>query len=194
MCHDFLGLASFWTFLFLLDRDMAEQTREKGCSCGGVLHGARYPRKPRGGPGGLPDEHRYRFSFCCARDGCRRRTTPPSVRFLGRRVYLGPLVALVTAMRQGPTPRGSRELQCLFGADRATIARWQRFWGETFPRSDFWKVARGRFAATRRIVELPLDLLAAFRSELQSWRDAVVAFARFLSPITTGKRLEATPL
>jgi hypothetical protein len=116
------------------------------------------------------------------------------VRFLGRRVYLGPLVALVTAMRQGPTPRGSRELQCLFGADRATIARWQRFWGETFPRSDFWKVARGRFAATRRIVELPLDLLAAFRSELQSWRDAVVAFARFLSPITTGKRLEATPL
>ena len=194
MCHDFLGLASFWTFLFLLDRDLAEQARQKGCSCGGVLHGARYPRKPRGGPDGLPDEQRYRFSLCCARDGCRKRTTPPSVRFLGRRVYLGPLVMLVTAMRQGPTPRGARELQSLFGADRATIARWQRFWREIFPGSVFWKVARGRFAAARRIVDLPLDLLAAYRSELRSWRDAVVELARFLSPITTGKRLEATPL
>jgi hypothetical protein len=116
------------------------------------------------------------------------------VRFLGRRVYLGPLVMLVTAMRQGPTPRGARELQTLFGADRATIARWQRFWREIFPASDFWKVASARFAATRPIVELPLDLLAAFRSELESWRDAVVALARFLSPITTGNRLQATPL
>jgi hypothetical protein len=27
-----------------------------------------------------------RFSFCCAVGGCRKRTTPPSLRFLGRKV------------------------------------------------------------------------------------------------------------
>jgi hypothetical protein len=42
-----------------------------------------------------------------------------------RCVYLGVVVILITAMRQGPTPRRVRELSNLFGVDRATIARWQ---------------------------------------------------------------------
>ena len=33
-----------------------------------------------------------RFSLCCGRDGCRHRATPPSVRFLGGRVYVGAVV------------------------------------------------------------------------------------------------------
>jgi|SRR3989344_9371846 len=61
--------------------------------------------------------------------------TPPSVRFLGRKVYLGAVVVLVSAMRQGLTPRRVRELSNLFGADRRTIARWQVFWREQIPRS-----------------------------------------------------------
>ncbi len=85
----------------------------KGCSCGGRLHSANYPRAPRGGPDHLPEEYRSRFSFCCDRDGCRKRMTPPSVRFLGRKVYLGAVVILVSAMRQGPTPRRVRELSTL---------------------------------------------------------------------------------
>ena len=36
--------------------------------------------------------------------------TPPSVRFLGRKVYLGAVVILISAMRQGPTPRRFLEL------------------------------------------------------------------------------------
>jgi hypothetical protein len=44
------------------------------------------------------------LSLCCSRDGCRRRMTPPSVRFLGRRVYLGAVLVLVSAMQQGSLP------------------------------------------------------------------------------------------
>ena len=58
------------------------------------------------GPGDLPDEYRYRFSFCCDRDGCRKRVTPPSVRFLGRRVYLGAVVILIGRHAAGTRPRG----------------------------------------------------------------------------------------
>ena len=88
MYHDLPDDSRFWQFLFSVDLDMADTTRSKGCSCGGRLHRADYPRKPRGGPDDLPEEYRQRLSFCCDRDGCRKRSTPPSVRFLGRKVYL----------------------------------------------------------------------------------------------------------
>jgi hypothetical protein len=115
--------ASFWDFLFRVDKNLAAQARRQGCSCGGRLHGANYPRKPWGGCTPLPESYRYRLSFCCDRDGCRKRTTP-LVRFLGRKVYLAAVVVLVAAMRQGPSPRRVRELTELFGADRRTIASW----------------------------------------------------------------------
>jgi len=67
------------------------------------------------------------------------------VRFLGRKVYLGAIVVLISAMRQGPTPRRVRELSERFGADETTIARWQTFWREHFPQTPFWKVARASF-------------------------------------------------
>ena len=123
IAHDLPGTARFWSFLFAIDQDLAETARKQGCPCGGRLHCANYPRAPRGGSDHLPEEYRYRFSFCCDREGCRRRLTPPSVRFLGRKVYLGAMVILISAMRQGPTPRRVRELSTLFGVDRATIAR-----------------------------------------------------------------------
>ena len=110
---------SFWSFLLSVDKDLAECARKDGCSCGGRLHCAAYPRAPRSGLGDLPNEYRYRFSFCSDRDGCRKRVTPPSVRFLGRKVYLGVVVILISAMRQGPTPRRVRELSGLFGVDSA---------------------------------------------------------------------------
>ncbi len=122
-----------WSFLSSVDKDLAECARRDGCSCGGRLHCADYPRSPRSGLAHLPDECRYRFSFCCDRDGCRKRVTPPSVRFLGRKVYLGVVVILVSAMRQGPAPRRVRELSNLFGVDRTTITRWRTFCATTFP-------------------------------------------------------------
>ena len=43
-------------------------------------------------------------AFVATREGCRRRHTPPSVRFLGRRVYAGLVVVLVSAMHHGLKP------------------------------------------------------------------------------------------
>jgi hypothetical protein len=80
---------SFWPLLLSIDRDLAECARRQGCLCGGRLHRANYPRVPRGGPEHLPHEYRQRFSFCCERDGWRKRLTPPSARFLGRKEMRG---------------------------------------------------------------------------------------------------------
>ena len=185
MYHDLPRDASFWLFLLSIDRDLAQDARSRGCSCGGRLHCADYPRKPRGGPDDLPAGYSRRLSFCCDREGCRKRVTPPSVRFLGRTVYLGVVVVLVSAMRQGPTPRAARELSKRFGADRRTIARWQVFWREHFPETAFWKVARGRLVPVVKIVTLPWSLVEAFLvtgDSRQNWGRLL----RFLSPITIG--------
>ena len=184
MLRDLPGDASFWLFLFSIDRELAESAHQKGCPCGGRLHRANYPRKPRGGPDDLGESYRCRLSFCCDRDGCRKRVTPPSVRFLGRKVYLGAVVVLVAAMRQGPSPRRVRELNRLFGTDRRTIARWQVFWREQFPQTPFWKVARARFVPVVDVTALPRSLTEAFlhrQDDRKGWRNLL----RFLSPITT---------
>jgi hypothetical protein len=189
MYHELLLDATFWAFLFRIDQRLAEEVRAEKCpSCGCRLHCAHYARKPRG-PRDLPKEYRYRLSFCCARDGCRKRVIPPSVRFLGRKVYLGAVVVLVSAMRQGPTPRRVRELRKLFGVSRRTIDRWRDFWNEHFPRTKFWKVARARLVPIFEIVDFPRSLLKAFVRAGDD-RDGWGELLRFLSPITITKGLE----
>ena len=182
MYHNLPCHASFWSFLFSIDQDLAKTARQQACSCGGRLHSAKYPRKPRGS-GNLPEEYGCRLSFCCERDGCRKRVTPPSVRFLGRKVYLGAVVVLVAAMRQGPSPRRVRELSDLFGADRQTIARWKVFWEEHFPQTQFWKLARGRLPPGAAMASLPRSLLEVFLGQDQS-NENWGRLLRFLSPIT----------
>jgi hypothetical protein len=194
MYHDLPRTASFWSFLLAVDQDLAEETRKKACHCGGRLHSANYPRKPRGTPVQLPEQERLRLSFCCDRDGCRKRTTPPSVRFLGRKVYLGAIVILISAMRQGPSPRRVRELSARFGADESTITRWQTFWREYFPQTLFWKVARAAFIALGEIISLPYSLVDIFlrrHPPCEGW----IHFLRFLSPITVsgGLQIKVSP-
>lgn len=193
MYHPLPDGAGFWSFLFTIDQDLAETARKQGCPCGGRLHRANYPRKPRGTPVQIPEPERVRLSFCCDRDGCRQRVTPPSVRFLGPKVYLGAVVLLISAMRQGPSPRRVRELSQLFGADRRTIARWQVFWREHFPQTPFWKQARALLAPVVDVATLPLALLTAFlgrRADDEDWSRLL----RFLAPITiaVGLRVEVS--
>jgi hypothetical protein len=183
MYHDLPRTARFWSFLLAVDQDLAEEARKKACPCGGRLHSAHYPRKPRGTPVQLPEQERLRFSFCCDRDGCRKRLTPPSVRFLGRKVYLGAIVILISAMRQGPSPRRVHELSARFGADARTIARWQIFWREHFPHTPFWKTTRALLVPVVEIVSLPYSLVDAFllrHRRCRGWTHLL----RFLSPIT----------
>ena len=188
MYHDLPRGASFWSVLLAIDHDLADNARKQGCSCGGRLHAAHYLRKPRGTPDQLSEPLCLRLSFCCDRDGCRKRLTPPSVRFLGPTVYLGTIVILVSALRQGPSPRRVRELSTRFGADRRTIARWLVLWRERFAQSPFWKIARARLEVLDPIVSLPYDLLDAFLSR----HDRDIGWPlllKFLAPISIPKAL-----
>ena len=182
MCHHLLTDSRLWTFLTDIDRDLAERARAGGCiSCGSAVHCAHYPRKPRGADD-LPEGYDLRFSFCCSADRCRRRVTPPSVRFLNSKVYLGVLVILVTAMRQGATPTGFKELHRLFGVSRRTLARWQVWWREIFAKGAFWKAARSRFSPPLRDEALPFALLMAFGAG--SGLERLLLLLKFLLPIT----------
>jgi hypothetical protein len=108
--------------------------------------------------------------------------TPPSLRFLGRRVYLGAVVVLAAALRQGITPVRAGKLRELFGVDRRTLMRWRRWWLERMPRTDFWKRARGSFDRPVDEGGLPGCLLERFTG---APRDVVVAALRFLAPLST---------
>jgi hypothetical protein len=63
------------------------------------------------------------------------------------------------------------------------MARWQVFWGERFPQSPFWKVARAGFVTFGEIVSLPYSLVDAFlrrHPPCEGWTHLL----RFLAPIT----------
>lgn len=175
----------FVDLLLALDEELAVEARRGGCACGGVLHGAAYERKPRGGPAGLTRASAMRFSFCCATEGCRRRMTPPSLRFLGRKVFFGVLVLLLPVLRDGPTPERLNRLCGSFAVSVRTVRRWIRFWRETFVASRVWQAARGRFAVPVREQDIPGSLLAAF-SGISDTEDRVVVVLRLVSRIGTG--------
>jgi hypothetical protein len=71
MGHELHRSGSFWSFLLSIDKDLADSAGQPGCSCGRRLHCANWPRAPQGRPDHLPEEYRYRLSFCCDREGCR---------------------------------------------------------------------------------------------------------------------------
>ncbi len=71
MYQTLLSDASLYKLLLRLDKDLTAQAKAIGCPCGGRLHSARYPRKPRGVPAELDDDYTNRYSFCCANEGCR---------------------------------------------------------------------------------------------------------------------------
>ena len=183
MYHDLPRSASFWSFLLAVDEDLAEETRKKGCACGGRLHCANYPRKPRGAGLELTEFQSQRLSFCCDRDGCRKRATPPSVRFLGRKVYLAAIVILVSAMRQGPTPRRVRELSERFDATKAQSSAGRPSGANTSHKRPSGRSHALRFVTLGEIVSLPLSLVDAFLSHHPP-RDGWTLLLRFLSPIT----------
>lgn len=190
MYQTILSDASVYRLLLKLDEDLATETRKKGCSCNGKLHSARYPRKPRGVPEELQEEYSTRDSFCCAEEGCRKRTTPPSFRFLSRRVYVGLVVVLLTALRHGATPARVAKLRAIVGGSRRTVERWREWWLKDFVRSSFWKSARGQLASPVDKKTLPLSLLEAFRKPTDE--EKTVDLLRFILPLTTTSAMQET--
>jgi hypothetical protein len=160
VCHAFLNDSRFYQFLFRIDQEIAARVQAEGCPhCGGVLHSARYPRKPRGIRGVLDESYQSRLSFCCAEDGCRRRCTPVSVRFLGRKVYLGVVVVLISALEHGLSASRRRCLIETLEVPLQTLWRWRSWWRESFASSRCWQALRGRFVPPLMVEQLPGALL-----------------------------------
>jgi hypothetical protein len=180
----------FFDRLREFDELIAAKVADSRCPhCDGPLHRANYQRKPRGGllaGAGLMLRH----SLCCGTRGCRRRSLPPSLRFLGRRVYLEAVVivasvfALVTATARaasGPT-----------GVPARTLARWGIWWREVFPASHLWMELRALFVPPPPEECLLPQSLVSRLTEVQreggrdpTDSDVLLLAARCLAPVTT---------
>jgi len=182
VCHSLLADASFWRQLQRLDEHVAAEVRSAGCPhCQGVLHGARYPRKVHGVSRALLGEgYASRLSFCCAREGCRRRTTPVSVRFLGRRSFPGAMVLLVCALTQDLSRRRRARLGARLGVSERTLERWRRWWRSTLPATPWWRAARARLVPPPDEARLPTSLLTRFG--VPTTVEALLAALQFLTP------------
>ncbi|MGH8142879.1 MAG: hypothetical protein ACREU2_10235 [Steroidobacteraceae bacterium] len=186
MYQGLLCEVGFYRLLLRLDEDLAQAERSLGCwRCGQALHVSDYARKPRGVPAGLGERYRERLSFCCADRQCRKRRTPPSLRFLGPKVYLGAVVVLISAMRCGPTPARMRRLHELVGVSRHTVARWRAWWSEQLPDTRFWQGAAGTLMPPVCVRALPASLLERF---VGTCEQQLLSLLRMLLPISTGSR------
>lgn len=163
MCHALLKDASFWAYVHQIDIDIAARVQRQGCPhCGGKLHSAGYPRKPRGVHRQiLGERYSWRLSFCCASAGCRRRCTPPSLRFLGRKVYLGLVITLFSTLEQSVAGASRQQLIERMGVPAQTLHRWRHWWHITLPASRLWKTLRARFVPPLLDSTLPGTLLMA---------------------------------
>ena len=182
VCHILLQDPKLYMLLLQADEERAVKVRTAGCFCGGVLHSARYPRKPRGVPLQFRQVAHQRWSFCCARSGCRSRHTPPSVFYLGRRVYVGAVMLLGTALRCTVSGQALRELCQVLGVPRATLDRWRAWWQCAFPVTRCWQAARGAFMPPVS-APLPANLLARFTAADPLAQ--LVQTLHFLAPLST---------
>nr|WP_296752307.1 hypothetical protein [Thioalkalivibrio sp.] len=156
MCHVPLSDPQFFRFLIHIDEALAAEVQTAGCPCGGVLHRANYPRKPRGCPRAFRADYATRLSFCC--NQCRRRSTAMSVRFLGRRVWLSWVVVLGSTRPAGPGTAAAALCEA-FSIPWRTLARWRRWWREDFVQTSLWRVLGARFLPPVAAAELPVGLL-----------------------------------
>jgi hypothetical protein len=65
------------------------------------------------------------------------------------------------------------------------------FWRDHFPKTPFWKVARGQLVPAAKIIVLPLSLVKAFYRPDDPWQ-GWEKLLRFLLPITLPGGLSVT--
>lgn len=184
MCEQVLGDAAFYRLLLRFDEDLAAAERTEGCRiCGSRLDVSDFRRKPRGLTLELGERFAQRLSFCCADRRCRKRRTPASLRFLGRKVYLAAMVVLISAMRCGPTPKRMRQLHELVGVSRHTVARWRRWWSEALPATRFWAGFAGTLMPPVAVADMPASLLERLAGSVG---ERLLSLLRLLAPLSVG--------
>ncbi len=190
MYHSLLKDAIFYNSLLALDRLIAGQVRQSGCLfCHGNLHQSHYPRKPRSVPEGTHSDYPIRFSYCCAQDGCRKRFTPPSMRFLSRKVYSSVVIFLVFLLKSKTDELKVEELNLLLGTSLSveTVRRWRNFWVKEVSQSHTWKRAAFSHGMAQT---LPASLLAQFQQVLNT---SLKMALKWILPLTAGVYLFDVP-
>lgn len=172
----------FFEGLLAIDEAIVERAAREPCrECGGPLHRGDHARKPRGGLLAIAGEaFSRRFNLCCGRDGCRSRAMPPSVRFLGRRVYLGAVVILATALAFAATTGAAATRTT--GVPARTRRRWLRWWRGPFTASGPFVEFSARLVPAPERQRIPLSLLERLADE---YPVAVAKLLAWLAPITT---------
>ena len=166
--------------LYQEDQREAERVKAEGClHCGGRLHRANYPRKGRGIVEVLP-ELESRESFCCAE--CRKRRTPESVRFLGRKVYLAVCLVVAGVLRgEGETVAKTCSL---IGMSAETLRRWTRWWAGPVQKSRWWRVARARIMPPLEGRHFVGELFLRLLTQAKRVETAILKLLKFVSPLT----------
>lgn len=151
---------AFFQQLRDLDKKFFQGAKKESCPwCKGRLDTANFHRKTRG----MGTDSEIRYSLCCRRPGCRKRLTPKSLRFFGRRVYWAGVFILAVDFL--------KELGMVGKIARQTIARWIAWWKEHLgAEAPFGKVLRGRVPPGTSIPLSPGPLLGLWNmSDSDSW-------------------------
>jgi hypothetical protein len=173
--------SEFFSKLTLLDEEIARRVASKRCpACGGPLHRGDYDRKPRGGMIAAEGEAFVRrFSLCCGSEGCRKRATPPSLRFLGPRVYLG--VVVIVASLAAQAIGKAAEIRRTTGVPARTTRRWLGWWRGPFICTEVFVAVRARLVGAA-IDALPASILLRLADTLV---EQVQRMLELVAPLTT---------
>lgn len=105
---------------------------------------------------------------------------PASVRFLGRKVYLGIVTVIASALARGPNRDAVRLLQAQLQVSWNTVTRWCRWWLE-LPGTSFWQRIGGILPVDLERGFLPASLLACFSGDPS---ERLLQLMRLLGPLT----------
>lgn len=184
MSHNFLLDASFHNKLYDIDQETAKVARCQGCPhCGGELHQANYPRIGFGIHRQLAGFYALRLSFCCAQ--CRRRTTPPSIRFFGQRRFISTAFILLCALRLSPSDKHQEQLVRRLGLtfSLSTWKRWRAWWKQQFLQTHFWIAAKSHLVLISTQPPLPKALLRHFSGK-HSLQQRLILLLQWISPLS----------
>jgi hypothetical protein len=188
MVEQFTFEREFFALLEQEDERIAAQVAAAGCAqCGGPLHRSDYDRKPRGAliAAGAEESVRRR-SLCCGREGCRHRATQPSLRFLGRRVYVGAVV--VAASIVGLLHQAAGALRKATGVPARTVRRWLWWWQGAFLSTEVFVALRARLVEVE-VTALPAAILDRLGGTGQGRMQTMLVL---LAPLTTGSVREGS--
>lgn len=185
--HAFALDDEFFSYLQEIDREIARQVAQAGCPwCGGRLDRSDFHRKPRGDGFIAPTVELplRRISFCCCVEGCRRRATPPSVVFLGRRVYLGAVVVVASVIAQLRARTAEAEAHVpATQVPARTLRRWSRWWQAELTVTGLFVALRGLLASPVDTARLPCSLLERLAGGAA---EQITELLKLLVPLTTG--------